>query len=73
MLDRERTYLGRVMRDIGRRVAGNKALQEEVFTRKLSLARRVHDQNRRQRGPKVCSLQEPEVECIGKGKAHRPY
>jgi hypothetical protein len=27
----------------------------------------------RQRGPKVYSLHAPEVECIGKGKAHRPY
>ena len=27
----------------------------------------------RQRGPKVYSLHAPEVECIGEGKAHRPY
>src|SRR6266480_4849656 len=27
----------------------------------------------RQRGPKIYSLHAPEVECIGKGKAHRPY
>src|SRR5438105_1341560 len=27
----------------------------------------------RQRGPKVYSLQAPEVECIGKGKARAPY
>lgn len=67
-----RTYLGRVIRDIGRRIAGNDAL-EEVFARELSLARRVRDQDRRQRGPKVYSLHAPEVECIGKGKAHRPY
>ena len=67
-----RTYLGRVIRDIGRKTAGNDALQE-VFTRPMSLARRVHDQDRRQRGPKVYSLHAPEVECIGKGKAHRPY
>ena len=39
----------------------------------MSLARRVRDQERRQRGPKVYSLHAPEVECIGKGKAHRPY
>ena len=26
-----------------------------------------------QRGPKVYSLHAPEVECIAKGKAHRPY
>jgi IS5 family transposase len=34
-------------------------------------ARRVREQQ--QRGRKVYSLQVPEVECIGKGKAHRPY
>src|SRR5262249_31727498 len=37
------------------------------------LARRVLEQERRQRGRKVYSLHAPEVECIGKGKAHRPY
>jgi transposase, IS5 family len=37
------------------------------------LARRVRDQTQRQRGPKVYSLHAPEVECISKGKAHRPY
>jgi hypothetical protein len=30
-------------------------------------------QDQRQRGPKVYSLHAPEVECIGKGKAHGPY
>jgi transposase, IS5 family len=30
-------------------------------------------QRPRQRGPKVYSLHAPEVECVGKGKAHRPY
>ena len=33
----------------------------------------MRDQDHRQRGPKVYSLHAPEVECIGKGKAHRPY
>jgi hypothetical protein len=33
----------------------------------------VRDQTQRQRGPKVYSLHGPEVECIGKGKPHRPY
>src|ERR1700735_1260812 len=37
-----------------------------------SLSRRVLAQDQRQRGPKVYSLHAPEVECIGKGKAHRP-
>jgi hypothetical protein len=33
----------------------------------------VREQQQRQRGPKVYALHAPEVECIGKGKAHRPY
>ena len=33
----------------------------------------MREQQQRQRGPKVYSLHAPEVECIGKGKAHRPY
>jgi IS5 family transposase len=30
-------------------------------------------QQRRQHAPKVYSLHAPEIECIGKGKAHKPY
>jgi transposase, IS5 family len=33
----------------------------------------VREQRQNQRGPKAYSLHAPEVECIGKGKAHRPY
>ena len=67
-----RTYLGRVIRDIRRKTAGTQTLRE-AFTRPLYLAERVLSQDRRQRGRKVYSLHAPEVECIGKGKAHRPY
>lgn len=67
-----KTQLGRVIRDIGRRIKGKQEL-EALFERPLHLANRVHRQDRRQRGPKVYSLHAPEVECIGKGKPHRPY
>ena len=33
----------------------------------------MRHQRQNQRGRKVYSLHAPEVECIGKGKAHRPY
>jgi IS5 family transposase len=73
-LKRLKTYLGRVIRDIGRKRGGNAdLLQEIVLSRMLARARRVFEQKRHQRGPKVYSLHAPEVECIGKGKAHRPY
>ena len=55
-----------------RKIRGEAELRE-VFAEPLSLARRVRDQRQNQRGRKVYSLHAPEVECIGKGKAHRPY
>ena len=67
-----KTYLGRTIRDIGRQIAGDEGLKA-IFRRPLHLASRVLEQNRHQRGPKVYSLHAPEVECIGKGKPHRPY
>jgi IS5 family transposase len=72
MLKKLRTYLGRVIRDITRKIEGNGGL-EAACTRLLALARRVREQQQGQRGSKVYSLHAPEVECIGKGKAHRPY
>jgi transposase, IS5 family len=68
-----RTYLGRVIRDVARKIEDDAWLEHMVFAPVLSLARRVRDQQARQRGRKVYSLHAPEVECIGKGKAHRPY
>jgi transposase, IS5 family len=67
------TYLGRVIRDVVRKVDDDPWLKEVVFKNILARARRVRDQRQHQRGPKVYSLHAPEVECIGKGKAHRPY
>jgi IS5 family transposase len=67
-----RTRLGRVIRDIRRKIAGNPALAER-FAGLLGLAVRVRFQDHRQRGPKVYALHAPEVECIGKGKARAPY
>ena len=67
-----RTYLGRVIRDIRRKIADDGSLREG-FLRPLYLAERVLSQDRRQRGRKVYSLHAPEVECIGKGKANKPY
>lgn len=67
-----RTYLGRTARDIVRKIKGDAELKS-AFAHPLSLAWRVRDQRQNQRGRKVYSLHAPEVECIGKGKAHRPY
>ena len=67
-----RTCLGRVIRDIGRRIRGEPEL-ENLFAPDLWLAERVREQRQNQRGRKIYSLHDPEVECIGKGKAYRPY
>jgi transposase, IS5 family len=67
-----RTYLGRTIRDIGRQIAGEDELMA-IFQRPLHLAERVLNQGQQQRGKKIYSLHAPEVECIGKGKAHAPY
>ena len=67
-----RTYLGRTIRDIGRQIIGDDELQD-IFRHPLHLASRVLNQKQKQQGKKVYSLHAPEVECIGKGKAHAPY
>jgi len=67
-----RTRLGRIIRDIRRKIEGDPAL-EDRFAPLLDLAHRVRHQEQRQRGPKIYSLHAPEVECIGKGKARAPY
>src|ERR1700716_1953742 len=67
-----RTRLGRVIRDIRRKIAGNQRL-EQRFADLLTLAVRVRFQDHRQRGPNVYARHAPEVECIGKGKARTPY
>jgi transposase, IS5 family len=70
-LRRLRTQLGRVSRDIERKIAGQPDLNA-LLRRELFNAGRVLAQDRRQRGRKLYSLHAPEVECIGKGKAHKP-
>jgi IS5 family transposase len=67
-----KTYLGRTIRDIRRKTAHDEGFRD-AFRRPLWLAERVLTQKRRDPYPKVYSLHAPEVECIGKGKAHKPY
>jgi len=67
-----RTRLGRIIRDVRRKIEGDAARQDR-FGPLLDLALRVRHQEHRQRGPKVYSLHAPEVECIGRGKARTPY
>jgi IS5 family transposase len=67
-----RTRLGRIIRDVGRKIAGQPVL-EEAFQWPLARASQIRLQQQRQRGWKLYSFHAPEVECIGKGKASAPY
>ena len=67
-----RTRLGRLIRDIRRKIEGDETLRE-IFAIPLTRADQVRHQKHRQRGWKLYSLHAPEVECIGKGKARAPY
>jgi transposase, IS5 family len=67
-----RTRLGRLIRDIRRKIAGRTDL-ETLLERPLARAQQIRSQQQRQRGWKLYSFHAPEVECIGKGKASAPY
>jgi IS5 family transposase len=67
-----RTRLGRLVRDIRRKIVGQDDL-EAPFRWPLAHADQIRSQQQRQRGWKLYSFHAPEVECIGKGKARAPY
>jgi len=66
-----RTWLGRLIRDIRRKIAGDPAL-EAAFRVVLERADRVLGQQPGDKN-KLYALHAPEVECIGKGKARTRY
>src|SRR6187399_3244703 len=67
-----RTRLGRLIRDIRRKIAGQPEL-EAALQWPLPRAEQIRSQQQRQRGWKLYAFHAPEVECIGKGKASAPY
>jgi transposase, IS5 family len=67
-----RSRLGRLIRDIGRKIEGQENL-EAAFALPLTRATLIRSQQQRQRGWKLYSFHAPETECIGKGKASAPY
>ena len=73
VVHRQRTILGVVMRDIQRQRAGcpeSPALAE--LDTLLARAERIRSQQPKDKN-KLYALHAPEVECIGKGKARKPY
>ena len=70
-LKKLRTYLGRVIRDIARKIEGDWLARGDGLRRHaVACAARARSDPAPTR-PQVYSLHAPEVECIGKGKAHR--
>ena len=67
-----KTYLGRVIHDLARRTVGRSRAAASLRSHSASPGG-CSSKTTRQRGRKIYSLHAPEVECIGKGKAHRPY
>jgi IS5 family transposase len=65
---RLRTYLGRVIRDVERKL---QPLPEAV-AQLLKHAKQIYQQQRQDKG-KCYSIHAPETECIAKGKAHKSY
>jgi len=63
-----RNYLGRVLRDVERKLPEPTPKFKEL----LKNAKRIHQQERND-SPKLYSVHAPEVECIAKGKAHKKY
>ncbi|MBF0612984.1 MAG: IS5 family transposase [Magnetococcales bacterium] len=68
---RLRTFLGRVVRDIDRKMPTDPG-QAASLREELALARRLLTQKRSDKN-KLYSLHESHVVCIAKGKAHKPY
>ena len=66
-----RTQLGRVVREIERQV-GKRSNNSDKLTKLLCTAHRIHAQQRHDNN-KVYSVHEPDVQCIAKGKAGKPY
>ena len=66
-----RTYLGRVVRDIERKIASDPTRHGQ-FAEELWFAHRLLKQQQHERN-KLYSLHAPEVECLAKGKAHKHY
>jgi len=68
---RLKTFLGRVYRDVGRKIAGNPALQQP-FARLPGLVERLLAQTKSSKA-KLYSLHAPEVACFNRGKASGRY
>jgi len=67
-----RGILGRLLRDIGRKMDQCEERQKAAMEALLAHGQRLWGQQRKDKN-KLYSVHEPHVECISKGKAHRRY
>ncbi len=72
VLKRQRTVLGRVLRDVQRRLLEAPQDVRDRLQPWLERAERIRSQRPKDKH-KLYALHAPEVECIGKGKARQPY
>ena len=73
-VSRMRTWLGRLARDIARKVAGATEVARAAFATPLERIAQLLRQRREDRGrEKIYALHAPEVECIGKRKARARF
>lgn len=73
-VSRMRTWLGRLARDIARKIGGATEAAREAFAIPLERIAQLLRQRREDRGrEKIYALHAPEVECIGKGKARARF
>jgi len=68
---RLKTYLGRIVRDVERKISKNNFLKT-AFNSVLKILNKVLAQEKDSKN-KIYSIHEPDVECISKGKAHKKY
>ncbi len=75
IVKRQRTILGIVLREVGRKIAQTSQANALTLTSLQTLierAERIRSQRPKDKN-KLYALHAPEVECIGKGKARKPY
>ena len=72
MSSKLKAVLGRVYRDIERKLIHQPPAVQAAFAEEMALTKRLLNQQRQDKN-KLYALHAPEVECIAKGKAHKRY
>ena len=77
VIQRQRTIVGRLQREVGRKMSALGLAVQETLGHTLSQAQRLILQTASKKNPgkqgKLYSWHAPEVECISKGKSRTPY